>query len=278
MGNQDHSYTKSPSTQSNNICSNAIQLSMVTAGSNTEYQWPPKSPQLFLSTKFYRCSIPPTSTSYSFIVGILITKAIILPIAFLTELAAAARVAKGTLPLHVSYTKMKAYSIFILRVLIIWQLLVFIQITMGLFSIPLFVLTLVSPGGTVLSSGGLILVFLLLIFLFVSIPVPNKLKNKVHLRCCLSITFTTVETFTVAAFLFSTYWCYYTIVRNGMSMDGIKGYVISLIPSLCMTVLIWIIKKKFLAGKGSKEKASELKSRPTSEIEIGALSEGLLKV
>ena len=61
-------------------------------------------------------------------------------------------------------------------------------------------------------------------------------------------------------------------------MDGVKGYVISLIPSLCMTVLIWIIKKKFLAGKGSKEKASELKSRPMSEKEISALSESLLKV
>ena len=34
----------------------------------------------------------------------------------------------------------------------------------------------------------------------------------------------------------------------------------------------------FLAGKGSKEKASELNSMPTSEIEISALSEGLLKV
>ena len=232
----------------------------------------------FLRKKFHHCSIPPTSTSNSYIKGILITKAIILPIAFLTELAAAARVAKGALPLHVLHTKMKAYGIFILRVFTIWQLLVFIQITIGLFSIPLFVLTLVSPGGTMLSSGGLVLVFLLLIFIFVSIPTPNKLKNKVHLRCCLSIAFTTVETFTVAAFLFSTYWCYYTIVRNGMSMDGIKGFVISLIPSLCMTVLIWIVKSKFLTGKGFKEKASEPKSRPTFESEISALPESLLKV
>lgn len=112
----------------------------------------------FLSTTvtLHRCSIPPTSTSYNFILGILITKAIILPTALLIELAAAIRIAKGTLPLHVSHT---AYSVFVLRAFIVWQLLIFIQIAVGLISIPLFVLTLVSPAGTVLCSGGIIMGF-----------------------------------------------------------------------------------------------------------------------
>lgn len=233
----------------------------------------------FLRNKSHHCHVPPTSTSYNFILGTLITKAVILPIAFLAELVAAVRAAKGTLPLHAPHTKVKAYSTFILRAFIIWQLLVFTQITVGLISIPLFVLALVSPGGTVLSCCGVVSILLLLIFIFVSIPGPNKLKDKVHLRCFLSITFTIVETFTVAGFLFSIYWSYYIIVRNGINMDGIKGYAISLIPSLCMTALIWIIKKKFITGnRGFKGKESDLKSTPTSEKEISTFSESLRKV
>ena len=61
-------------------------------------------------------------------------------------------------------------------------------------------------------------------------------------------------------------------------MDGMKGYVLSFIPSLFISVFIWIVKKKLLTGKGFKEKPSELKRRPTSEKEISALSESLLKV
>ena len=39
-----------------------------------------------------------------------------------------------------------------------------------------------------------------------------------------------------------------------MNMNGIKGYIISLLPTVPISIFIWVIKKKFLEERISNKK------------------------
>ena len=62
------------------------------------------------------------------------------------------------------------------------------------------------------------------------------------------------ETILIAALFISAYMTYFLVVKNGMNMDGIKGYTMSLIPTILISISIWIIKMKYLGEKIKKMK------------------------
>ena len=116
------------------------------------------------------CTIPRTATSYNYVLGILITKAVVLPVALLTELVAAIFIITSTQSILLKTTLKRRSSLFI-KVIVIWKLLVFVQITVGLISIPLIVLTFISPVRVLLSSIGIILIFALIIWVILHVRV-----------------------------------------------------------------------------------------------------------
>ena len=99
-----------------------------------------------LITAIHSCEIPRTATSYSYIIDILVTKAVILPAAFMTELIVSIQITRVSMHEHAKVTKCNKYCSLFMKTIAIWQLLVFIQITVGLISIPLVMLTLISPA------------------------------------------------------------------------------------------------------------------------------------
>ena len=211
--------------------------------------------QCYFSMLRYKCRTLSTSTSHNYIIAILITKALIVPAAFLVEFTVAFYTA-NTLKEPV-----QKRSALLKKVFITWQLLVFVQITVGLMSIPLLVLAFISPAQVLLECGGLLLLPTMVIFVISFIPLPNLRNCRVcgFLRSCLLAT----EILTSAIFITSAGATYIFIVKGGIDMDGFKGYIVSLIPAIPVPILVWVFKSKFLAktfiatkGKGPKRECS----------------------
>ena len=218
------------------------------------FQGYPTATNCHISTSREHCTVPPTSTSYNYILGILITKVIILPVVLLTELTVLVyRVIKDS----DSPPQIKQCT----QIIVIWQLLVFVHITAGLISIPFLVLAFISPATVLLSSAGIFLVLLLMIFILTVFPIPKQCNFKVLLQSCLS----TAETLLIVAFVGSAFLTYYSIVKDGLNMSGVKGYITTLIPTIIISIFIWMLKKGFLGKQlnsmKEKQKRCQVKSR-----------------
>ena len=149
------------------------------------FQAYPTATKYYISTSRELCTVPSTSTSYNYILGILITKAIILPVALLTELAVViCRVIKDL----DSPPWIKQCT----QIVVIWQLLVFVHITAGHISVPFLVLVFISPATVLLTSAGMLL---LIIFNFTVFPIPKQCNFKLLLQSCLL----TAETLLIVA-------------------------------------------------------------------------------
>ena len=211
----------------------------------------------------HSCRIPRTASNYNYVLGVLITKAVVLPVALIIEFVAAIYITRETMTkdnikgpfIH------KRLKRLIVQVFSIWQLLVFAQITVGLISIPIIVLAFISPVLVLLTSAAILLIFILLIYILTNIPLPNKCTPKFQLRVCLQSLFVTTEVLVIAFLAFSIYITYYVIIKNGMNMSGTKGFIISLIPTIPIPIFIWIIKERFfkqnLKRKGKRNKVGK---------------------
>ena len=73
-----------------------------------------------------------------------------------------------------------------------------------------------------------------------------------------------VETLLIAALFMSAFMTYYSIIKNGMNMDGVKGYIISLIPTILISISVWIIKMKYL--EEVKKKGRKLKIKRDNSL------------
>ena len=200
------------------------------------------------------CNIPRSASFYSHVLGILITKGVILPTAFMVELAVAFFATKGA-----SSTAVKTKIIFLIaRVIATWQLFIFIQITVGLLSIPLVVLMFISPATTLMLTGGIILIVVFLIYLTAIIPCPTT--KSVRVSRCLKSTMFVIEAFFTIITISSICYSHYIIVKEGINMSGVKGYAISLLPSLPITTIIWVATKQYRKkqAKANKRRTNQL--------------------
>ena len=214
------------------------------------------------------CSVPPTATSFDYIVGTLIAKVIILPTALLIELVVALNIARGSFSkINCTRTIQFAYCI---QVLVIWQLFAFVQITIGLISIPWLVLMLISPVYALSTSGGIVLICIVISFIIIAIPIPKFHKSQCKEYLLSTTVFVSVETLVMAAFVCSAYIAYYIIVNDGMNMNGAKGYIISLLPTVPISIFIWVIKKKFLEKRISNKKELHYGKEEMNQGQSGA--------
>ena len=222
------------------ILFNILYIIVMTAGHITGY---PTVLSRYLNTAIHPRSIPTTETSYYYILGILITKAVILPVALMVEFVAAVYIAKESTTTRFTL---------VVQTFVIWQLLVFVQITVGLLSIPFLVLMFISPAFVLLQVGVLLVLFLIIVFILTTIPLPNRRKCKT--KSCFQILSITIETVVIATLAASACSTYFMITKSGMNLSGVKGYIVSLIPTIFITIFVWIIKKKFFGQTHNKKK------------------------
>ena len=201
-------------------------------------------PQLlncFLSTTTHPCVVSPSSTSYYYIIGILITKLVILPVALAIELAVAVYTTSALMKINCKKASTSKRVTFVMQTFATYHLLIFVQITLGLVSIPMIVYTFISPVHTLLQNGCFLLITLMITYVLATFPLPSIRK----LRCAHCLL--GVESLVVATFVAITSGTYFLVMTYGMNMDGFRGYVMTLAPSIPISIFLWIIKKKYLA-------------------------------
>ena len=202
--------------------------------------------ECYLKTARNSCRIPRTASNYNYVLGILITKAVVLPVALIVEFAVAIYISSEILTkdnINRSF-KNKCLRQFV-KAFFIWQFLIFVQITVGLISIPIIVLAFISPVRVILLSAAIFIINALLVYILTNIPLPKRCTPKLRFCLCLRSLFTTVEVLIIAFLAIFIYFTYYMILINGINMSGTKGFIISLIPTIPIPIFIWIIKNRF---------------------------------
>lgn len=169
------------------------------------------------------------------ILGMLITKVIILPAAILTELITAIVYA-----MKMRSLRSTSCCTTIGKVLALWQLFVFVQLTLGLITIPLLIMILISPAQSILLAGVTCTPFLLFASLLILTPCTKSCKYTLKLHWSTLLENTVAACLITAAFL-----TYYSVVSYGASMNSIKGYILSLIPTVPISIFVWTLKRKF---------------------------------
>ena len=214
----------------------------------------------FIAANRHRCIIPKQAIFYDVSIGILVTKVMILPIAVLVELIIAIYITKRVSRLELfqctSAQRTKIACSLFLRIFLLWQLLVFIQIMVGSASIPFLILLLVSPAQSILLTVELIAFIISVSGCFLGIPLPTRCKF--NACSCVKLSFLYIKTLLIMAVIFLTSTTYCLIVKEGISMGSAKGYIASLIPTIPISIFIWMIQER-IRRKRSKKK--QLKGR-----------------
>ena len=216
----------------------------------------PSALDCFIAANRHRCTIPKAAIFYDVSIGILVTKITLLPIAVLVELTIAIyvtkRIPRPELLSHSNVQKTKTACCFFMKVFTLWQALIFVQIMVGSVSIPFLILLLVSPVQSVLLSVELITFIISTSGCLLSIPLP-PIRCKLNVYSCTKQWFLYVKTFLIMAVIFLVSTTYCLIVKEGISMGSVKGYVLSLVPTIPISILIWMIQERIRRKRGKKE-------------------------
>ena len=132
------------------------------------------------------------------------------------------------------------------QVLALWQLFIFVQITLGLISIPLLIMILTSPAQSMLITGVTFTPFLPFVFILMLTPCTRS--------CIYTLKhnwITLLENIVAACLVTIAFLTYYCIVSYGASMNSIKGYILSLIPTVPISIIVWMLKRR-LTNKDTK--------------------------
>lgn len=211
----------------------------------------------FIGANRHSCIIPKGAIFYDVSIGILVTKVTILPIAVLVELIVAIYITKristcrsDLLPYY-NVQKTKTACCFFMRVFTLWQVVISIQIIVGSASIPFLILLLVSPAQSILLTVELIVLIISISGCLLGIPLPTRCKFNVY--SCMKLWFLYTETLLIMAVIFLTSTTYCLIVKEGISMGSVKGYILSMIPTIPISIFIWMIQESIRKKRGKKK-------------------------
>ena len=202
-------------------------------------------PHIFISNCYTR-NYSDTNSEAIFchcILGMLITKVIILPAVILIEFITAIIIYATRMNIPHSGCSCATLG----QVLALWQLFIFVQIILGLISIPLLIMILISPAQSMLIAGAMCIPILLLAFILMSIPCTKSCKHTLK-----SQWITLLENIVGACLVTIAFLTYYGIVSYGASMNSIKGYILSLIPTVPISIFVWKLKRKLINKNTAK--------------------------
>ena len=217
-----------------------------------------------------------------------IMKAVIIPLAILMELVLAIKAWRPNIfpPLPDLFClalcrckkSVKTFITKVLQVFVFWQLLIFIQV-LATMVIPCCIMLMVSPLHTlsVLSTVAVVLMLFTLLLAYLS-HICSSFKHlcklyssntKIHHRkLCLTILFNAIGLILVAVLIMAGFQLYLIMVFAGLANDGVNGIIVSLLPTIIFTLIVWFIKKRFwrtFSKKTTKARYSKLRSFSMTE-------------
>ena len=163
----------------------------------------------------------------------------------------------------------------VVRIILLWNTFVFIQIWMGLICLPVCIFLLITPLQTISLLCATVGAFA---SIAVTIMCILQLGNQCYARTCkfgrdcghfsrcliLVALFAVVGTF------------YFYLLPQGTSISSTRGVIFSLLPPVALSVISWVVKSKFLSKDSTKnynvkvKKRSSISSVSTEEEDSGA--------
>ena len=176
-----------------------------------------------------------------------VVKMLVFLIAIIAELLVAikARI-ETTLPTTKWCHRSKWYKV--VQIILLWNTFVFIQIWLGLISLPACLLLLITPLQTI---SVLCAAVLIVTVITASILYLLQIARKHHVRVCnfgrecgyfswyLILVALTVALASAIGTL------YFTLLPQGVDLST-RGVIFSLLPSIALSVASWVVKRKFL--------------------------------
>ena len=225
----------------------------------------------------HNCTILPhphchSSSIYRHELFALVAKVTVVCITFTAELVLAIRVIHRTeepgLPLPICLAQLMNKQCRCLQTILLWQAFLFAQLLLGLLPIPLIVLSIVSPLTSVCIVSSIALIFVLTAAAIALILRNCRIKctctSWKHLGSwCVLYTVVIVLAIAVAKL------CYY-FITGGVSVSRAKAIALSLVPSILLSGIAWVIKRRFLNKKTFYlERRPSFRSISTEQEELG---------
>ena len=143
------------------------------------------------------------------------------------------------------------------QTLLRWNAMLFIQIHVGQVALPVIILFIIAPGDTVAAAGMIALahIFIVVAFVYVVQIVCYHCSQKRCGLACAELMAVAVSLVLVALVVSS----YFKVLQAGSNVKGIEGAIISLAPSIVLSLTAWFIRKKIISrGKDNKLSRMEM--------------------
>ena len=208
---------------------------------HTKYDIPPIHRAKCTALSDSECTPPHTSTLYKDQVTALIVKVVVILTAIIVSLLVAIKsTLKSTLPAASPCSKC-------LRIILLWNYFVFVQIWAGLSSLPLCIFLIIHPLQNLSILCAIVLIFPLMAMSVacllqvgdIQIRTCNHKNNSevcAHLSRCsillpLSLTLVTL---------------YVCLSPSISELNSVKKVIFSLVPPITLSVFAWVFKRRFL--------------------------------
>jgi len=142
------------------------------------------------------------------------------------------------------------------QTLLWWNVMLFIQIHVGQVALPVFILFVIAPGQTVANVGMIALAHILIAIALVYLAqiVCYRCSRKNCGLACIELMVLLVS----FALLSLIVTLYATLLQAGSNINTTKGAIISLAPSIVLSLIAWFIRKK-ITSQGKDNKITRMK-------------------
>jgi len=207
----------------------------------TKYDIPPIHKAKCTALSDSECTPPHTSTLYKYQVTSLIVKVVVILTAIIISLLVAIKsTLKSTLPAAGPCNKC-------LRMMLLWNYFVFVQIWAGLSSLPLCIFLIINP-----LQNLPILCAAVLLILLIAMSVACLLQlGDVQIRMCnhnsnseVCVHFSRCSILLPLSFSLAA--LYFGLSPSTSELNSVRKVIFSLLPTIMLSVFAWVLKRRFL--------------------------------
>ena len=196
------------------------------------------------------CSPPHTSSYYKDEVTTVIVKGVVIVIAIITELLVAILISGKVIMVN-GHNKC-------LRIILLWNMFLFVQIWVGLVLLPACIFLIIAPLQTIpVLCAALALTLLLMLFIAILLRLIDQLQIrnwdcKMNVVVCIHSSRHMILIVLIVALMA----LYFNLSPGGTTLSSTEGIIFSFLPSILLSMTAWGIKRKFFNIKKTRAERS----------------------
>ena len=186
-------------------------------------------------------------------------KMLVMFIAIITELLVAIKAHKKTALFTARWChSSKCHRVF--QIILLWNTFVFVQIWLGFVCLPACIFLLITPLQTISQLCATVVSFASIAATILCIlQLGNQCYGKTckfgrdcaHFSRCLILVALATAVGTL----------YFYLLPGGTSISSIRGVIFSLLPPVALSVMSWVVKRKFLSKDSAQKNTVQVKKR-----------------